>query len=320
MFGPFIRSITRHWSPGGAAGRLTVFTFHRVSNVVGILDEHTPDQREFAKQLQWIKNQFNVVPLREAMQAIGTPNLPERAAAITIDDGYKDNVDYALPVIQAEKLHATFFIATCCLENKYMFHDRLSNALLLTQKQSIALPNQGLDLIDLSSKVHKITALRQLIKKAKYDNLIHREEFVSNVEHELGVTASGPSMMSRDDVLRLAKAGMEIGGHTRNHPILRLLPDELALQEIALGANDLKDITGYQPKLFAFPNGRPGEDFEPRHSDMVRQAGFEYAFTTERGVVNASSNPFALPRFATWPGSKLMYQLRLVKNLSNGNY
>jgi peptidoglycan/xylan/chitin deacetylase (PgdA/CDA1 family) len=283
------------------------------------LDEHTPDQREFSRQLQWIKNQFNVIPLREAMHSIGTPNLPERAAAITIDDGYKDNVDFALPVIQAEKLHATFFIATCCLENKYMFHDRLSNAVLLTSKASLALPEVNTEPLNLSSTIQKIIALRQLIKKAKYENLTLREAFVCKVEKELGVVPGGPAMMSRDDVLKLAKAGMEIGGHTRNHPILRLLPDEEALQEIVLGANDLKDVTGQQPKLFAFPNGRPGEDFEPRHSDMVRQAGFDYAFTTERGVVNASSNPFALPRFATWPGSRLMYQLRLVRNLSLSN-
>ena len=65
-------------------------------------------------------------------------------------------------------------------------------------------------------------------------------------------------MMRRHEVQSLIEAGMEVGGHTRSHPILSGLSAERAEEEIAVGLDDLASITGRRPSLFAYPNGRRG--------------------------------------------------------------
>jgi peptidoglycan/xylan/chitin deacetylase (PgdA/CDA1 family) len=81
------------------------------------------------------------------------------------------------------------------------------------------------------------------------------------------------------------------------------------------GAADLKAITGQAPVLFAYPNGRPGQDFDERHPAMVRSAGFRFAFTTRAGVAAAGTDPYLLPRFTPWDRSALRFQARMLRNL-----
>ncbi len=68
----------------------------------------TPDS--FRQQLRIIKQLFTVMPLSEwsRRQAEGKP-LPQRACAITFDDGWRDNFEYALPILQQEQTPATVF-------------------------------------------------------------------------------------------------------------------------------------------------------------------------------------------------------------------
>ena len=74
----------------------------------------------------------------------------------------------------------------------------------------------------------------------------------------------GSLMMRREEVRSLIEAGMDVGGHTRSHPILSSLSAERAEEEIAGGLDDLASITGRRPTLFAYPNGRRGLDYGDR--------------------------------------------------------
>ena len=64
--------------------------------------------------------------------------------------------------------------------------------------------------------------------------------------------------MSPTQIKRLHDEGMEIGGHTVNHPNLLLLDEQQAREEIVGGKCRLEEITGAPLTLFAFPFGRPG--------------------------------------------------------------
>jgi peptidoglycan/xylan/chitin deacetylase (PgdA/CDA1 family) len=122
-------------------------------------------------------------------------------------------------------------------------------------------------------------------------------------------------MMNEVQLRALAAAGMTLGGHTRRHSILRSLPDAEAKSEIKGGRGDLADITGLAPTLFAYPNGRLGQDYEPQHVAMVRDAGFEFAFTTHAGASRQQSDPYQLRRFTPWDRSCTRFGVRALMNL-----
>lgn len=106
--------------------------------------------------------------------------------------------------------------------------------------------------------------------------------------------------MTPDMVADLFDRGFDIGGHTVNHPILAELTDDRAAEEIEGSLNWLKNITGHRPFSFAYPNGKPGIDFNERHARMVANAGCGAAFSTTWGVGTFTSSKYDIPRIGPW--------------------
>jgi peptidoglycan/xylan/chitin deacetylase (PgdA/CDA1 family) len=117
-------------------------------------------------------------------------------------------------------------------------------------------------------------------------------------------------MMDEQDLCRLAGAGVDVGGHTINHPILRELPVAEARKEIAGGARWLERVTGRRVTSFAYPNGRPGRDFDQSHMRLAQEAGFDLAVSTQWGCASRGSDTFALPRvgFAMTPATEIAWR------------
>jgi len=90
-------------------------------------------------------------------------------------------------------------------------------------------------------------------------------------------------------IKRLHDEGMEIGGHTVNHPILAMLDEEEARAEIVGGKRQLEEIIGAPVTLFAYPSGKPGRDYGPRDVRLVKEAGFVAAVSTIGGVANRAA-------------------------------
>ena len=132
------------------------------------------------------------------------------------------------------------------------------------------------------------------------------------------MTGAFDPMMRPDEVSALATRGMTIGGHTRTHPILESIPDDIALDEIRGGRDDLRSLLGHEIDLFAYPNGRFGRDFSGRHRAMVEQAGYRFAFTTDAGAATRESDPRMLPRFTPWDATRLRFGARALRNVFPG--
>jgi hypothetical protein len=79
-----------------------------------------------------------------------------------------------------------------------------------------------------------------------------------------------------------------------------VLGREEAAREILSGRERLEKLVGPCVKLFAYPNGRPGEDFSGREVELVREAGFEAAVTTRRGSCGPCSDRWQLARYSNW--------------------
>ena len=78
----------------------------------------------------------------------------------------------------------------------------------------------------------------------------------------------------------------------------------------------LEALVGEPIRLFAYPNGKPEQDYDMAARGIVASAGFDAAVTTSPGVATASSDPWQMPRFTPWERGRMKFALRLARNLT----
>ncbi len=301
-------------SPAGERGRLSILIYHRALAAPDPILHDVIDAAAFERQMTLLRDEFNVLPLSEACARLARGALPARAACITFDDGYADNEQVALPVLQRLGLPATFFVSTGFSEGGIMFNDGVIEAVRHAPAGTHDLSSLGLGTHSLGDSTSRRAAIDALIGQLKYRPLGERGALVDRLAAALRSTLPTGLMMRPAQIRRLHDAGMEIGGHTVNHPILTVLDEQQARAEIVGGKRRLEEITGAPVTLFAYPNGKPGRDYGPRDVELVKQAGFTAALSTSAGVAKRGSDLFQLPRFTPWDRSPHRFGLRLLIN------
>jgi peptidoglycan/xylan/chitin deacetylase (PgdA/CDA1 family) len=313
------RLALRTLSPPNHGAPLSIVIFHRVLERPDPLFEGDPDITRFNDICSWLSSWYQVLPLDEAVALLARGALPARALAITFDDGYADNYELALPVLEAHGLCATFFIATGYLNGGRMWNDTIVEAVRQTSEVELelsALGLEGVGRVDVQSMHQRRDAIPKLLSACKYLGQEQRQMVADDIAQCAQVSPRSDLMMSSEQVRALARAGMQIGAHTVNHPILSRLSDADSAYEIAASKADLQDLLGQSVTLFAYPNGRPGRDYGKREVESVRRSGFVAAVSTAYGAArHAEVHPFELPRFTPWDTAKWPFALRLVRNL-----
>lgn len=303
-------------SPAGRRQRLSILIFHRVLSQPDTLHDDLPDVQRFDEIVGWVSRWFQVLPLDQAMRLMGEGRLPARAAAITFDDGYADNLTEAVPVLRRHGVTGTFFIAASFLDGGRMWNDTVAEALRRCRADHLDLRDLGLEDHALHDWPARRLALARVLNHAKYLPQPDRQRLVDEIAQRVGEPLPDNLMMSTAQLEALRDAGMQVGGHTLTHPILARIDDRQAREEIAGGKARLEEILGQPLELFAYPNGVPGRDYGRKHVDIIRQAGFRAAFTTAAGAARLGSDPFQMPRFTPWDRNRMRFGVRMVRNLS----
>jgi peptidoglycan/xylan/chitin deacetylase (PgdA/CDA1 family) len=305
-------------SRSGQAARLSALIFHRVLPQADPLFPDEIDAARFDQICAWLKAWFNVLPLDEAVACLRAGTLPSRAACITFDDGYADNCQIALPILQRHGLTATFFIATGFLNGGRMWNDTLIETVRARQGTHLDASCAGLGTLPLETVAQSRQAIDALIRKVKYLDIAERIKVTQALAEEAAVDPPNNMMMNSAEVKTLRHAGMQIGAHTVSHPILARLSDTAARQEINDSRAFLQDLLGERIGLFAYPNGKPGEDYSPQTVDVVRQLDFDAAVSTTWGTTKTGDDLLQIRRFTPWDRSKWRFGLRLLNNLRAG--
>lgn len=283
------------------APRLSILIFHRVLPVYDPLFPDEIDALRFDRLMAVVARAFMVLTLGQALGLRASGRLPARALVITFDDGYADNAEIALPILLRHGLRATFFIATGFLDGGRMFNDSVIECIRHAGGPHIDLHEFGLGLRSVESAAERRQVIDALLPKVKYSSLDEREAFVARLARLAGSPDLRRDLMMRSkQVVELHRAGMEIGAHTVRHPILRLTPDTEADAEIANGRAHLQGLLDAPVDVFAYPNGRPMQDYDGRHVAMLRRLGFRGGVSTARGVACSESDDMQLPRFTPW--------------------
>ncbi|MBI5720145.1 MAG: polysaccharide deacetylase family protein [Burkholderiales bacterium] len=272
------------------------------------------DARSFEALVRVLAASFRVLPLGEAAARLAAGTLPSGALSITFDDGYADNAEIALPILRRHGLKATFFVATGFLDGGRMFNDSVIECVRSARGDAADLTEFALGRRSLAGAHDRRAVIDELLPQVKYLGLEEREHFIARLARCLGSGSLPDDLMMRSaQVVELHRAGMEIGGHTVRHPILRVLPDAEAEAEIAGGRATLQQLIDAPVQVFAYPNGRPLQDYDARHVEIVRRLGFRAAVSTAAGTATVASDPFQLPRFTPWDRGAWRWMARLLR-------
>lgn len=299
---------------GGNSKRLTVLIFHRVLPEVDPLSPDEMHAARFDALVGTLVQYFNVLPMDEALTRLRSGSLPSRALAITFDDGYADNYTIACPILIKHGVKATFFVASGFLDGGVMWNDVAREALRSFRGDRLDLGWLDLGVCSVATNAERYRLTERLLPKLKYLTPEGRRTALDRLVAETAGSIPSNLMMTTAQLQALQAAGMEIGGHTMDHPILAVLSEAEARQQIADNRAHLTRLLGKAPRYFAYPNGRPEQDYLAVHARFARELGYEAAFTTSYGSVGPESGLFELPRFTPWDKDLLRFALRLSHN------
>lgn len=304
-----------------ASPRLSILIFHRVHAQPDPLFPYEPDAARFDALMHFVARTFRVMTLGEAVERLKQATLPPRSLVITFDDGYADNAEVALPILQRYGLPATFFVASGFLDGGRMWNDSVIESIRACRYDNLNLEYWGLGQQTLSTVTERSRLIDTLLPRIKYQSLADRQESIVRLQQLCGVEVLPATLMMRSGQVRdIHRAGMEIGGHTVNHPILTTLSSSEAEIEIAQGREQLQSIIDAPVDVFAFPNGKPGVDYDHTHVDIVRKIGFCGAVSTAPGASQTGDDLFQLPRFTPWGRAIPVWAARLLLNQGNTGF
>lgn len=295
------------------SARVCILNYHRVLPSPDLMLPNDPDISTFRWQMQLLSKFFNVVPLGVALAGLKNRTIPPRTVCITFDDGYRSIHDLALPVLTEYKLPATVFVSSGYIGHGAMWNDRIVEAIRGFDGGCLELPSFKLGVLSCATFSEKQEACKIIISLAKYLLPELRESLTLEVEKHCNYS-NKPDLMLTNSMLRaLVASNVEIGAHTVSHPILSNISDESAQREIVESKRDLEAWTGRDVRYFAYPNGKFGKDFDLRHVGMVKDAGYEAAFTSSSGGASMLGDEFLICRCMPWDSSPSAFGFRLFR-------
>lgn len=276
---------------------VTVLTYHRIANPenVGELDPGVVDARvaAFDSQLGFLREHCSVIDLDKLRGFVRGEPLPPNPVLITFDDGYRDNHDVALPILQKHGVRAVFFVTTQFITERRLFWwDRASVLLRRTKKDVLELTYPRVRRISLGhDESSRARALKKALAPVKSHFGLDVNRYLAELEAATGVTLSAEeertmvdqNILDWDQVRAMRRAGMDIQSHTRSHRILVTLDRKGLDEELGGGREELESQLKEKVSAVAYPVGR-GLHCAPEARRAIRRAGYELGFSNGTGL------------------------------------
>jgi peptidoglycan/xylan/chitin deacetylase (PgdA/CDA1 family) len=278
------------WPPGGI-----VLLYHRIADLA-----HDPQQlavtpEHFADHLDVINERGVPMTISTLVELAQRGELPRGAVAMTLDDGYSDNLLCAVPLLARARVPATVFISTDAVgTGREFWWDELDRLLLAN---GTAQPRRYEELC---------ARLRCLDAAARA--LVLDELWCSAATTRDARATHRP--LRRQEIAALSRCeGITIGSHTHSHPSLSCLAPDEQRREIATARLALESIVGGAVTAFAYPFGG-AEDVSARTVSIVREEGMAIACSTQPDSVRKGVAPHCVPRVIVRNWSKSEFRER----------
>lgn len=305
--------------------RLTILCYHRVAAGGALLSPQCVPAPLFDAHMAYCARHLQLLTLADVEAYLqGRLQLDRDAVVVTFDDGYRDNLTHAMPILERHGITATFFLtSTPVLDGQPIWIDELASLLEALHGQPVVLDGElpAATLRCLSAYLQAPPAQRA----ARAKELFRLLNSMSDAEKsrvlralrqalaDAGLTpAPTPPMMSAEDVDMLRRCGHQVGAHTQSHPRLSSLSPTDIAREIRGSAARLRARFGEVPHL-AYPFGKPDDLPQDRSSlfAITRSCGFSLAVTTSDAVVRPQDHRYLVPRKVISPQPLAQVRLKL---------
>jgi peptidoglycan/xylan/chitin deacetylase (PgdA/CDA1 family) len=255
-------------------------------------------QESFRAQMELLSDHYHPISLDDAIRKIrADEDLPKRSVIVTFDDGYADNCEIAMPILNKVGIAATFYVIVDCIENGTLpWPCRLRFAF---RKASVEVWRQSDRRWLLGDREGRDSAFMAACCLCARLNARERNDLVTRIEHELGVCLPaefGSLMMTGDHLRSFVQHGHSVGSHTMTHPNLAHVDEIEAQWEIFESKRRLESMLGTPIKHFAYPCPALSPHWSERTISQCGEVGYESAVTTDDGLMQRGKNLLCLPR------------------------
>lgn len=271
--------------PFAGSHRLAVVTYHRVTSPDYPARSMAPGlasatESDFRVQLQDLNRRFTVIgaeDLADLRDGVSRRN-DKPLVMVTFDDAYSDFADVAWPIIQRVGVPVTMFVASALPDGGIPYWwDRLAFAITNTSARELSWASRRWPLATPAQRGAAYRIVHDELQLLRTDDAIQR---VDDLEVALDAGKGPVELLGWDDLRRLARDGLAIGGHSHAHHRLDRMHGYELKRDLATCRSVLADQLGTSPRVFAYPTGYNDD----RVVSAVAEAGFDIGFTTDRGV------------------------------------
>jgi peptidoglycan/xylan/chitin deacetylase (PgdA/CDA1 family) len=254
---------------------------------------------EFTRQLQVLCSEWHPIAAADVVSwyTRGT-SLPSRPVLVTLDDGYRNNLEYAAPLLLKYGVPAVMFVSTGYIgTDRLLWPYELQERVFRWSRDRLPLPNgHECELPQGHTARYEISeAVRECCKKLPIEQRRAYVKVLMSADVSPGESRQSISFMNWDEVRELLRMGYEIGSHSEQHPILSRLNVEQLWHEVNESKKTIERELSISCSYFAYPNGSRW-DFSAESEHALRQAEYELAFTAIPRFCSRNDNPLHLGR------------------------
>jgi peptidoglycan/xylan/chitin deacetylase (PgdA/CDA1 family) len=279
--------------------KFCIVNFHgvRKTNTDTFNNRHI-SANEFEKIIRYLKNNFNIIPLKEIFEAHrNKTKTAKKTIALTFDDGYKNNFDIALPILRKYNLPATFFIISKGLEqvNFYVWPD-IVDLIKKNTRQDVKVNGLIFKYPSFYNNEVNKELLEYLKTQGSSVDLLVKElaDQYSFIRTEI---ARLPELteLANESYLRKysAESLIEYGSHTHSHYNLEYLPHNIVINEFTESKRIIENIINREVVSMAYPDG----SYTRSTNELALQCGYKNLAVVEYKLNENNSDPNVLSRF-----------------------
>ena len=296
----------------------SILLFHRVHPVRDVMWDPM-DLKHFEDILKFVKKNYTVLPLLEILNTKPAP-VKRPLAAITFDDGYRDFIEYSLPIMDSLKIPSSIYVVTDCVsKNRPTWTFEVDYLFFNTSKLQIDWTIETNFLPDELRKdkfVNKKELIAFCINFKQYIKKIPEEKRTILLQDLFrsfnDVTVPGDLMMNWKEVKQIIYAGVEVGSHTVTHPPLATLSGADLDRELQLSKAEFLNYTGTNTSVISYPVG----SYNQQVKEASLRAGYNFGLAVNHTTHDVNNGDvFEIPRIELYNESFLKSWLRIKQYL-----
>lgn len=260
----------------------------------------------FEQQIRHLSENALVAPLNTIVSKLTDAQnsktvIPEHSIGISFDDGYRDNLELALPILEKYNVPATIFISTGLIDRSAPLWWEELGFIVTNSRELIFEWDDSKYHYLIEADFAKAKAYLDLNRLFKRLSSIRQAKLLDILRPQSPVSfKQGNLLLSWEELEKLSKHPLiSIGCHTVRHPILSNETEQEAYDEIALSREILSSRIQRQIDLLAYPVGGCNEA-GLREFELAARSGLKAAFTTRMGHIFPQHQSFlhCLPRLS----------------------